>query len=66
MHPDYTQLVTEEFKSGVKVELKWSFEVEFLNPSFHPDLLKTGIQKVEFQSSLNEVFKWSLEQLVII
>jgi len=41
-----------EFKSGVQVEFKWSFEVEFCNPSFHPDLVKTGIQKVEFKSSL--------------
>ena len=51
MHQDFTQRWLE-FKSGVKVKLKWSFEVKFWNPSFHPDLLKTGIQKVEFKSSL--------------
>ena len=45
-----------EFKSGVKVEINWSFENEFWNPSFHPDLVKTGIQKVEFKSSFSPGF----------
>ena len=40
-----------EFKSGVKVEINWSFENEFWNPSFHPDLVKTGILKGEFKSN---------------
>ena len=41
-----------EFKSGVKVEFKWRFKVEFWNPSFIPDLVKTGIKKFEFKSSI--------------
>ena len=36
-----------EFKSGVKVEFKWSFEVDIWNPSFYHGWVKTGIQKVD-------------------
>jgi len=41
-----------EFKCEVKVKFKSIFEVDIWNPSFHPDLLRTGIKKVEFKSSL--------------
>ena len=41
-----------DFKSGVSVELKWSLKVDIWTPSFQPNSVKTGIQKVEFKSSL--------------
>jgi len=50
MHTDFTQLVTGVQKwsqSQVQVEF-WSGVFKFENESFHPDLVKTGIQKVEF------------------